>query len=68
MPVLVLLIWVFTRVRGEVAAAQLFSGLLAEAPVEMLMLAIQTHVCQETDREVLNSFPEGSQTTITCEG
>lgn len=60
MPVLVLLIWVSTTVRGEVAAAQLFSGLLAEAPIEMLMFAIWAHVHQETDREVLNSFPEGS--------
>lgn len=68
MQVLVLLSWVFTRVRGEVAAAQLFSGLLAEAPVEMLMFAIRTHVHQEMDREVLNSFPEGSQRAVTCEG
>lgn len=62
---LVLLIWIFTRGRGEVAAAQLFSGLLAEAPVEMLMFAIRTHVHQETEREVLNSFPEGSQRAMT---
>lgn len=68
MPVLILLIWVSTRVGVEVAAAQLFSGLLAEVPVEMLMFAIWTHVHQETDREVLNSFPEGSKTAITCEG
>lgn len=66
MPVLIL--WVSTRARGEAVAAQIFSGLLAEVPVEMLMFAIWTHVHQETDREVLNSFPEESQIAITCEG